>query len=165
VSRTNRRKFISGITAAGTGTCLCSMSGCATFTKVGSTPAIPAGAYTIENNKMKVDLSKVPDLGKVGGSVKILDSQWPQPIIIGRSSDTDYVAASIQCPHRQVEVEYRHAEKQFRCASIGHSIFATDGTYRGGPAKKPLTRFEARRDPADKNFLMISWTGRDRGWR
>ncbi|MDD4872129.1 MAG: Rieske 2Fe-2S domain-containing protein [Kiritimatiellae bacterium] len=156
MSGINRRKFIAGVVAAGSGTCVCGLSGCATFTKIGSTSSIPSGAYVVENNKMRIDLAKVPELGKIGGSVKIIDPKLPQPIIIGRSGDAEYAAVSIKCPHRGVEVEYKYADKQFRCASIGHSTFATDGTYRKGLAKKSLSKFDAKLDQSDRNTLIIS---------
>lgn len=154
MSRINRRKFIKGVVVAGT--CACGMSGCATFTKTGSTPSIPAGAYTVENKSIKIALDKVPELAQTGGAVKIIDTRLPQPVIVGRSGDADYAVVSIKCPHRGVEVEYKHADKQFRCASIGHSTFAMDGTCKKGMTKKSLSRFDAKLDPSNKNTLIIS---------
>jgi Rieske Fe-S protein len=156
MSKISRRKFITGIAVAGTGTCVCSLSGCATFSKIGNTPSVPAGSYVIENKNIKLGLDKVPELAQIGGSVKIIDPKLPQPIIIGRNGETGYAVVSIKCPHRGVEVEYKHSDKQFRCASLGHSTFATDGTYKKGLAKKSLTRFDAKLDPSDKNTLIIS---------
>jgi len=152
----SRRKFITGIAVAGSGACVCGLGGCATFTKIGRTPAISAGAYVLGNNKVKIDLIKVPELGKIGGSVKITDSGLSQPIIIARNSEAEYAVVSIKCPHRGVEVEYRHTDKQFRCASLGSSSFAMDGAYKKGIAKKSLSKFNAKLDPLDKNTLIIS---------
>jgi Rieske Fe-S protein len=156
MSRINRREFIAGVVAAGTGTCVCGLSGCATFSKTGCTPSISAGAYIVEDKSIKIDLNKVPELAQIGGSVKVIDSKLPQPIIVARSGDHDYAVVSIQCPHRGVEVEYKHSDKQFRCASLGHSTFATDGTYRKGLAKTSLTKFAANLDPSDKSTLIVS---------
>lgn len=155
MTRISRRKFIGEVAVAGTGACACGLSGCATFTKTGSTPAIPDGAYTIENNKVKITLDKVAELGKVSGSVKIVDAKLPQPIIIARIADADYAVVSIQCPHRGAEVEYKHDAKTFRCASLGHSTFATDGKLLKGLASRSLTKFEAKLDASDKNSLII----------
>ena len=158
MSNVTRRKFIAGVaaTAAGTGVCVYGLRGCATFSKVGSTPAISGGAYVVENNKVRIDLSKVAELRRIGGSVKIIDTKLPQSIIVARSGDTDFVAVSLQCPHRGVEVEYRHAEKQFRCASLGHSTFGLDGTRKKGFANTSLRKFEAQIDPSETNSLIIS---------
>ena len=54
------------------------------------------------------------------------------------------------------EVEYRHADKQFRCASLGHSKFDTDGALKKGLTKKSLSRYTAALDPADKDRLVVA---------
>ncbi len=158
VSNVSRRKFIAGVaaTVAGAGVCVYGLRGCATFSKVGNTPAISGGAYIVENDKVRIDLAKVAELGRVGGSVKIIDSKLPQSIIVARSGDTEFVAVSLQCPHRGVEVEYRHAKKQFRCASLGHSTFGMDGARKKGFANTSLRKFEAQIDPLETNNLIIS---------
>ena len=146
------------IGAAGAGTCVCGLGGgCATFSKVGNTPAIAADAYAVEAKTVRIALDKVPELAKVGGSVKIIDPLLPTSLIIGRTGETEYAAVSLLCPHRGVEVEYRHADKQFRCASLGHSKFGTDGKLKKGLADKGLTRYEAKLDPADGKRLLITY--------
>ncbi len=145
------------IGAAGAGTCVCGLGGgCATFSKVGKTPAIASDAYAIEAKTLKVTLGKATPLASVGGSGKIIDSRLPTPIIIARTGESEYAAVSLLCPHRGVEVEYRHADKQFRCASLGHSKFGTDGALKKGLTKKSLSRYTAVLDPADKNRLVVS---------
>ncbi len=153
-----RRSLVTAIGAAGAGTCVCGMGGgCATFTKKGKTPAIAAEAYVIEGNTVKVALDKVPGLVAVGGSIKVIDSRLPTSIIIARKGESDYAVVSLLCPHRGVEVEYQHEEKRFRCASLGHSKFGTDGTLQKGLADKGLTRYEAKLDPADGKRLLITY--------
>jgi len=150
--------MVAAIGVAGAGVCVCGMNeGCATFTKKGKTPAITAEAYVIEGNTVKVALDKVPALAVVGGSVKIIDPRLPTSIIIARKTEDEYAAVSLLCPHCGVEVEYLHDEKRFRCASLGHSKFGTDGTLQKGLANKGLTRYDAKLDPADKNRLLISY--------
>jgi len=151
-----RKKFIAGAVVAGTAVCVCGFSSCATFSKKGSTKALDQGAYIIEKNILKIELSKVPALGMVGGAVKLTDGNLPQPIIIARTGDAEYAVVSIRCPHRGVEVEYKHGEKQFRCASLGHSTFSTDGVFKKGLAKKSLAKYLAKLDPLDKNRLIVS---------
>lgn len=158
MNKMTRRGMVAAIGVAGAGVCVCGMSeGCATFTKKGKTPAIAAEAYVIEGNTVRVALDKVPALAVVGGSVKVIDPRLPTSIIIARGGETDYSVVSLLCPHRGVEVEYQHEEKRFRCASLGHSKFATDGTLQKGLADKGLTRYEARLDAADCKRLLITF--------
>ena len=150
--------MVTAIGAAGAGTCVCGLGGgCATFSKVGATPAIAADAYAIEAKTLKVTLGKVPPLTAVGGSVKVIDSRLPTPIIIARTGEGEYAVVSLLCPHRGVEVEYQHEQQRFRCASLGHSKFGTDGALQKGLANKGLTRYEAKLDPADGKRLLITY--------
>jgi len=154
-----RREFLgrSAIVVIGTTSCLCGLGGCATFTKIGNTPPIPEGAYSfeVETGRVNVDLVKVPQLAASGGSVKIRDSALPEPLIIARTGERTYVVATIECPHRGVEVEYQPEKGEFECASLGSSQFATDGSRLGGPAKQPLRVFRTSFDPDAVDRLTI----------
>ena len=152
-----RRNVVAAMGAAGAGTCLCGLNGgCATFSKVGATPPIPVGAYSVEGRTLRIALDHVPELGAIGGAVKIIDPRLSAPLIVARLGEGAYAAVSLLCPHRGVEVEYRHDEQQFRCASLGHSRFASDGARKKGPAKTGLSAYAAARDPADANRLVIT---------
>lgn len=157
MGKMTRRNMVAAIGAAGAGTCVCGLGGgCATFSKVGDTPALAADAYVLEAKTLKVTLGKATSLAGAGGSVKIIDARLPTPIIIARTSESEFAAVSLLCPHRGVEVEYRHANGQFRCASLGHSTFGADGALKKGLAKKSLSRYTAKLDPADKGQLVIT---------
>jgi len=157
MKKMTRRGLVAALGAAGAGVCVCGMNeGCATFTKKGKTPAIDAAAYVIEGNTVTVALEKVPGLAAVGGSVKVIDSRLPTPIIIARKGEADYAVVSLLCPHRGVEVEYQHEQQRFRCASLGHSTFGEDGALKKGLARKGLTPFAAKVDPGDDGLLVIT---------
>ena len=158
MEKVSRRSMFAAIGAAGAGICACIMSeGCATFTKKGRTPAIPPGAYAVEGNTIKVALDKVPELAKAGGAVKIIDARLPTSVILARTGDRDYAAASLLCPHRGVEVEYRPEQREFRCASLGHSKFCEDGSLKKGLARKGLTHYDAKLDPSHANSLFVTF--------
>jgi len=144
----NRRQFLkkSSMTVVVTSTSLCGLSGlnsCATITKNGRTPAINSGSYTFSQNILAIDLSKEPHLEKVGGAVKIKHDEIPDGIIIAHVDQGRFEIASLLCPHRGVEVNYKHSEKRFQCASLGSSKFELDGTFISGPADEPLKAYEA----------------------
>jgi Rieske Fe-S protein len=158
-----RREFLgrSAVVVIGTTTCLCGLGGCATFTKTGNTPPIPEDAYTFEAEvgRVVVDLGRVPQLAEMGGSVKIRDAALSDALIIARTAQETYVVASIECPHRGVEVEYRPDRSEFECASLGSSEFALDGSRLGGPAKQPLRIFAASLDAEAQSRLIIDLSG------
>ena len=140
-----RREFIktSAVTVAVTSTCLCGLTGCATITKIGDTPSVAPESFILRADTLTVDLSKEPILSKVGGAVKIRDAAIPDGIILAHVEEQRFEIASLLCPHRGVEVEYDHKNRQFECASLGSSTFTLDGANISGPAGKPLKAYEA----------------------
>lgn len=150
-----RRDFLKASAAAVvvTSTCLCGLNGCATFSKTGHTMDIKPEALVRKGNKLLIDLSREPSLGRVGGAVKIKNQQMTQGIIIAHTEENTYQIASLLCPHREVEVDYDHKNKRFECASLGSSTFALDGRNIKGPARKPLQKYEAS---VSGNILAIT---------
>jgi hypothetical protein len=121
MNKISRKAFLAGgataVAAAAAGACLCTKTGWATISGVGATPSIAPDAYHRENdNSIKVHLDRVPELAQVGGSVKIVDASLPDALIVVREAEDAYLAASIKCTHRGVEVEYRPDDKCFQCA-------------------------------------------------
>ncbi|MBT6615143.1 MAG: hypothetical protein HOB38_23825, partial [Deltaproteobacteria bacterium] len=134
----NRRQFIKKSTTAVvvTSACLCglgSLSGCATITKVGDTPAINPGSFSLSDNILTIDLAKETTLREIGGSVKIRQAELPDGIIIAHVESNRFEIASLFCTHRGVEVEYNNAEHSFTCASLGSSKYTMDGENISGP--------------------------------
>ena len=157
MNKISRKAFLAGgataVAAAAAGACLCTKTGWATISGVGATPSITPDAYDREHdNSIRVHLDRVPELAQVGGSIKIVDASLPDALIVVRETDDAYLAASIKCTHRGVEVEYRAEEKCFQCASLGGSRFKTNGEKLRGLAKGPLKTYPAIRDG---NLLVV----------
>ena len=132
VKKISRKAFLVGgataVATAAAGACLCTKTGWATISGVGATPSIAPDAYGIgEDKSIRICLDKVPELALVGGAVKIVDANINDSLIVVRETEDVYVAASIKCTHRGVEVEYRAEDKCFKCASLGGSRFKTNG--------------------------------------
>jgi Rieske Fe-S protein len=151
VKKISRKAFLAGgataVAAATAGVCLCTKTGWATISGVGATPSIPPDAYRIEKGiSVRVRLEKVPELAQIGGAVKIVDANLHDSLIVVRETEDSYVAASLKCTHRGVEVEYRADDKCFRCASLGGSRFKVDGENVSGFAKGPLKAYSVSRE-------------------
>jgi Rieske Fe-S protein len=146
MEKVNRRRFLKSSAVVVTSACLCGMggmSGCATITKVGNTPAIDPASFTFSNGILNIDLEKETTLAMVGGSVKIRHTDIPEGIIIAHVEQNQFEIASLLCTHRGVEVEYDPEKKNFTCASLGSSTFTLDGDNIKGPADKPLRAYDA----------------------
>jgi len=141
----NRKEFIkvSGTAAV----CACagsSFNGCKMISGVSDTPEVKEEYYSKENNTVKLDLSKIPELNTVGNSVKleIKGDKDPIKILVARTGDSEYKSFSNSCTHGQREIEYIHGESMLRCVSFGHSEFETSGKVISGPAEKTLTLYK-----------------------
>ena len=155
MKKMSRKAFIVGgaTAAAAAGACLCTKTGWATISGVGDTPNIAPDAYDIgQDESIRIRLDRVPELAFDGGSIKILDSNIDDSLIVVRITEDVYVASSITCTHRGVEVEYRADDKCFKCASIGGSTFKTSGEKVRGFAKSSLKTYPIS---AEGNTLVI----------
>jgi len=156
MKKMSRKMFLvgsAGAAVAAAGVCLCTKTGWATISGVGDTPDIAPDAYDFaKDNSLRIHLGQVPELARVGGSVKIVDSKIDDSLIVARVTEDAYVAASIQCTHRGVEVEYRADDNCFKCASLGGSRFETNGEKIGGFAKGPLKTY---RVSFHENILLV----------
>ena len=157
MKKISRKAFLVGgataVAAVAASACLCTKKGWATISGVGATPSIAADAYGIENdNRIRIRLDRVPELSMVGGAVKIVDANIHDSLIVVRETEDVYVAASIKCTHRGVEVEYRAEDMCFECASLGGSRFRTNGEKVSGFAKGPLKTYAISRED---NTLVI----------
>ena len=152
-----RRRFITGTGKVIVGTaCGCSLLSCKIISGVGDAPELSPALYQIEAGELSISLDGIPELSPVGGSVKITAGELSDPLIIAHVSEGEYVVASVRCTHWGREVEYLPEEGRFRCVSLGHSEFSTDGSLLKGPAEKPLKVYEVSPGGAEKNRLTIA---------
>ncbi len=96
------------------------------------------GLYTL-------DLSSIPDLAEIGGSIRILIPEVSSTfrVIITRVSEDRFEAVNARCPHQGYRVRARRDGEDFLECEAHESHFAFDGTYLSGPANgKSLTRYE-----------------------
>jgi cytochrome b6-f complex iron-sulfur subunit len=149
-----RRRFITGTGKVIVGTaCGCSLLSCKMITGVGDVHELSPGLYADE---LSIALEGIPELSRVGGSVKITTSQLSDPLIIARVSEAEYVVASVRCTHWGRELEYLPEARKFRCVSLGHSEFSTDGSLLKGPAERPLKLYEVSPRGTGEKELRIA---------
>ena len=152
-----RRSFITGTGKLIVGTaCGCSLLSCKVITGIGDVPELPLDFYRIEGDELNIALEGIPELARVGGSVKVTSKQLSDPLIIAHVSEGKYVVASVRCTHWGRELEYLPEAQKFRCVSLGHSEFSTDGSLLKGPAERPLRIYEVSPGETDQKRLTIT---------
>ncbi len=106
-----------------------------------SAPVVEGQAVQVQDRAVRIKLADAPKLTEVGGSAMLKHSGLPEPIVVARRGDKEFVAVSARCTHMGMPIGYRHAEGDFQCGSFGHSTFRLDGAVVKGPAKKPLKSY------------------------
>ena len=76
-------------------------------------------------------------LNNVGGYI------YKDGIIIGRLSQSEFVAVSEYCTHQGTMVTFQKNNNRFYCPNHG-STFKTDGTVINGPANRPLAKYNTQ---------------------
>lgn len=79
-------------------------------------------------------------LSRPGGEIKVRLRGVDEPVLVWRTAEGGYGAASAVCTHRGCEVVYNSGERTLDCPCHG-SRFKADGSVFHGPAKRPLRRF------------------------
>jgi cytochrome b6-f complex iron-sulfur subunit len=133
----SRRQFLQGAGAVG-GALILGRAATAQTAPAQTAPTQTTPAETIIENILKLD--EYPDLQKVGGYEIVVVNN--EKVIVAHTA-SGFVACSAMCPHRDCEVEYRVADKQFVCP-CHNSRFDETGKVLRGPAKTNLRRFEAQ---------------------
>ena len=142
-----RRKFVAttGIVAAGICTCGPGMNSCSMITGVSNMPEVSEESYTIDGNQIQIDLTLVPELQEIGGSVKLKHGNGDEELIkvlIARRGENEYLSIENRCTHGGREIAYDHELQCLQCVSVSHSKFDLQGNVTGGPAPGPLTVYQ-----------------------
>ena len=120
----DRKDFLRSAAFAGLAICV----GCAANNS--DVPTAPS------NVDFTLDLTQSANqaLTNVGGSIVT------NGIIVGRVSQTSFVAVSSACTHEGTTVQFQSTNNRFYCNSHG-STFSLDGGVTGGPASRALTKY------------------------
>ncbi|GAB6163288.1 hypothetical protein JCM12298_24480 [Desulfothermus naphthae] len=101
--------------------------------------------WNLEQNKIYIDLEKVPELQKKDGAVYLKGKGLKYPVLIIRDGDKDFLAFVNRCTHiGHRKLDPVPEKKEIRCCSLFHSTFDYKGNKLRGPAKKPLTPFPVK---------------------
>ncbi len=105
------------------------------------------------DNQVCVDLTHPNNMGLLTAGGKRVITVGTKKIIIGRSSETEFVTMSAVCTHAGCTVNFNLGAAQMQCPCHG-SRFTFDGTMVAGPANRPLPVFTHTFD-AGMNLLTI----------
>ena len=99
------------------------------------------GAWTYAANKLTLDLSKLPEIGDLGGAVRIEGEVLPEPIVIIYGEDGNYYAFKNACTHAGRMIDPVAGTMTLECCSVSGSTFDYQGNVLSGPAEGALTSY------------------------
>lgn len=105
------------------------------------------------NNQVCVDLTHPNNTSLLTAGGKRVITVGTKKVIIGRTSDTEFVTMSAVCTHAGCTVNFNLGAAQMQCPCHG-SRFTFDGEKVAGPATRPLPVFTNTFD-AGMNLLTI----------
>ena len=139
----NRRELLQSSFAMTGATALCC-----------TTPDIPPGAITIQDQSLIVNLEQAPALNKPGAAAKLVDVERSINLIIVQPEKDRFAALDRSCTHGGAQVSYNRHRSTVQCTNWGHSEFALDGEVLGGSARQPLRTYRVRREGNRLEILL-----------
>src|SRR5689334_10655476 len=113
-----RRDWLQVTALFGGAPCAClagASRGCCTL------PGAASDAVQFEKDTVVVDLSRVPELKRAGGALKIVDGGRNIQILIARFARDRFVALDQKCTHGGGALTYVHRHQHLYCTCWGHS--------------------------------------------
>jgi Rieske Fe-S protein len=107
------------------------------------TADLPAEAISFSETGLRIDLSRVPALARVGGAVKLVDESRKLNLIFTHPEKAEFVVLDRKCTHGGGPLAYSQKRKTVQCTCWGRSEFALDGRVVAGPAERPARRYMA----------------------
>ena len=106
--------------------------------------------WSLEEDKVNVKLSQMPDPLPEGGAVYLKGEGLDKPVLLLRTEEGQYLAFANRCTHMgHRKLDPIPGESKLRCCSLGHSTFDYEGNRLSGMAKDPLTRYEVEQSEGD----------------
>ena len=105
-------------------------------------PPIHADCWSFKNGKVRIDLSKAPELAASGGAIRLEGKALPVRVLVLRSENDRFRAFKNKCIHMGRRLDPLSDSSEIRCCSVSKSTFDENGEYISGPVQKALTPFE-----------------------
>jgi nitrite reductase/ring-hydroxylating ferredoxin subunit len=101
-------------------------------------------SWTYAAPTITVRLSRLPEIQKPGGAVRLEGAGLPGKILVVRGTDGAYHAFSNRCTHMGRRLDPLPGQDRLECCSVSKSTFTYTGAPVSGAAKKPIKIFPTR---------------------
>jgi nitrite reductase/ring-hydroxylating ferredoxin subunit len=102
-------------------------------------------AWTYTEGVLRLNLAKLPELGDLGGAVRIEGELLPVPILVILGEDGNYYTFKNACAHAGRMIDPVAGTMTLQCSSIvckDKSTYDYQGNVQSGLAERPLTSYQ-----------------------
>ena len=112
-------------------------------------PPAQAGCWAVEGGRVRLDLSKAPELSAKGGAVRLEGIGLRKRILVIRGDDDAIHAFINKCSHAGRRFDPISGTSTVKCCSVGGSAFDYSGDRQSGLARKPIKPLAVDQDGDD----------------
>jgi nitrite reductase/ring-hydroxylating ferredoxin subunit len=105
-----------------------------------------ADAWQLDGKRLTLDLVKLPELGSLGGAVRIEGDALADPILVVLGEDGAYYAFKNVCTHAGRMIDPLAGTMTMECCSVSGSVFDYEGNVLSGPAEGKLVSYALELD-------------------
>ena len=116
------------------------------FGKPATSEPTDKGCWIYGNNRIEIDLSRVPELAERGQGIRLEGKNLPRRILVIRGENGAYHAFDNRCQHMGRRLDPVPGSETIQCCSISKSTYDYNGNPLFGPAKKTVTALDTRID-------------------
>lgn len=105
-----------------------------------------AESWRYENGRITARLSRLPELGRPGGAVRLEGGGLPRRVLLVHGTDGRFHAVANRCTHMGRRLDPLPGKDRIECCSVSKSTFTYEGGPVSGAAKTPLETFSVEVD-------------------
>lgn len=100
-----------------------------------------AESWRYENGRITARFSRLPELGRPGGAVRLEGGGLPRRILLVHGMDGQFRAFANRCTHMGRRLDPLPGKDRIECCSVSKSTFTYEGEPVSGAAKAPIETF------------------------
>lgn len=116
-------------------------------------PPIEPEAWWYTDDRVVLDLKKLPELSEPGNAIRLEGKKLPERILLLYDADGKFHAFQNCCAHMGRRIDPVAGTRNIRCCSVFQSTYDYSGSPISGAAKSPIKTYPVE---AENGKLIIS---------
>lgn len=111
--------------------------------------------WSYNENKLIVDLEKIPELKRTGSALRCEGENLTEPVLVIHGDDGKFHAFRNKCTHGERRMDPVQGGFTVQCCSVGKSTFDYHGNVLKGSAKNPITVYPVELMEGNKLVVLV----------